>query len=109
MASGDEIKQITEVMRNINNFKEGIANLDINPRARQYYDIEVFPLNDAFYELENEAGNMGDSAKRLGLVLKKSSIEIEKDLYIGLVDEGKDLFKVLGKKIDVLLKISKET
>jgi len=109
MATGDELKNITNILTNINDLREGIANLDINPRLRVYYDYEVAPLLETLDDIENEAGNVGEAAKDIALVLDKSNIEIVKDLYIDFVDQGKDTFKVLEKKIDVLIKIGKET
>lgn len=109
MASGDEFRNITGIVRNINNLKEQVANIDLNPRLRVYYDFEVFPLLNEFYKGENEAANFAISAKDLALILKRSNIEDEKDLVMDVVNQSIDLFKELEEKIEVMLEIGRNT
>ena len=109
MAGGDEFKNITGIVKNINNLKDQIAELDLNPRLRVYYDYEVVPLLGTLNDFENEASNFGESAKDIALILKKSDIKDEKDLIVDIIDQSIDLFSELREKIDVLIDIGKNT
>jgi len=109
MAIDDELTKITGVMKNINLFKEGIANLDLNPRLRVYYDFEVFPLLGTLNDFENEAGNFGSGVNNIALILKKSQIEDQKDLVVDVINQSIDVYKELEGKIDVLIEIGKNT
>ena len=109
MASGDEFQNITGIVRNINNLKEQIAELDLNPRLRVYYDDEVSPLLGALNDFENEAANFAEAAKDIALILKKSDIKVEKDLVLDVINQGIDVYKELEEKIDALIEIGKNT
>jgi len=109
MASGDEFQNITGIVKNINNLKEQIAQLDLNPRLRVYYDDEVSPLLGVLNDFENEAANFAEAAKDIALILKKSDIKDEKDLVLDVINQGIDVYKELEEKIDVLIEIGKNT
>jgi len=109
MAIDDELKKITGVMKNINLLKEGIADLDLNPRLRVYYDFEVFPLLGALNDFENEAANFGDASNNIALILKKSQLKDQKDLVVDVINQSIDIYKELEEKIDVLIDIGKNT
>ena len=107
MASGDEFENIAGIVKNINDLKDQIAELDLNPRLRVFYDLEVSPLLGALNDFENEAANFGGSAKNTALILKKSEIKDEKKLVVDIVEQSIDIFNELREKIDVLIEIGK--
>lgn len=109
MATGDELNNVVSILKNINDFKTELAKLDLNPRARVYYDQVVFPLLDTFNTLSNASANYATGANNLALVLKKNKIKDVKKLVEDINKKSEDVFEVLEDKIDVLIEISKNT
>jgi len=109
MANSDELDKVVSVVTNINNFKTELAKLDLNPRARVYYDEIVFPLLDVLNTLSNASANYASAASNLALVLKKSKIKDVKELVEDINKKSEDVYEVLEEKIDVLIEISKNT
>ena len=109
MATGDELNNVVNIITNINNFKTELAKLDLNPRARVYYDTIVFPLLDVLNTLSNASVNYASAASSLALLLKKSDIKDVKHLVEDINKQSEEVYKVLEDKIDVLIEISKNT
>jgi len=107
MATGDELNNVVNIITNINSFRTELAKLDLNPRARVYYDQIVFPLLDTFNTLSNASANYASAANSLSLVLKQSDIKDVKHLVEDINKQSEEVFKVLEDKIDVLIEISK--
>ena len=102
------ISQASDTLKNINSIKDELCKLPLDPCESEYILNSVFPLTNTLYLLSTTAVNLSNSANILTLSpivhAKKSEIKDIIDLVYNINEECEDLFKVIKKRLKVLLK-----
>ena len=102
------INQTSNTLKDINSIKDELCKLPLDPCESEYILNSVFPLTNTLYLLSTTAVNLSNTANILTISPivhpKKSELKDMIDLVYDIDEECKDLFKVIKKRLKVLLK-----
>jgi len=104
----EAINQTSNTLKNVNSIKDELCKLPLDPCESEYILNSVFPLTNTLYLLSTTAVNLSNSANILTLSpivhAKKSEVKNILDLVYDIDEECEELFKVIKKRLKVLLK-----
>ncbi|HEY5589301.1 MAG TPA: hypothetical protein VIK86_10175 [Candidatus Paceibacterota bacterium] len=102
------ISQASDTLKNINTIKDELCKLPLDPCENEYIINSVLPLTNILYMISTASVNLSNSANILTnspiVHAKKSEIKDTIDLIYNINEECEDLFKVIKKRLNVLLK-----
>jgi hypothetical protein len=102
------ISQASDTLKNINTIKDELCKLPLDPCENEYIINSVLPLTNILYLISTASVNLSNSANILTnspiVHAKKSEIKDTIDLIYNINEECEDLFKVIKKRLNVLLK-----
>ena len=102
------INQTSNTLKDINSIKDELCKLPLDPCESEYILNSVFPLTNTLYLLSTTAVNLSNTANILTISPivhpKKTELKDMIDLAYDIDEECKDLFKVIKKRLKVLLK-----
>jgi hypothetical protein len=103
------IKTLADQVLNINILRVELDKLQLDFKARLYFENDVRPLIDTLTVLSFASNNFSNTARNLSSINfgRTSNIKKSLDLTDSIDDIAEDLVKVLKCKIDNLLKLSK--
>ena len=106
--TGTTISQASDTLKNINTIKDELCKLPLDPCENEYIINSVLPLTNILYMISTASVNLSNSANILTnspiVHAKKSEIKDIIDLIYNINEECEDLFKVIKKRLNVLLK-----
>lgn len=101
------ISQTSALLQNINNIREQLARLNIDPSQRIYYENCVVPLLTTLYELTASSATLATSVNFLAtspvVHPKTSQLRDTTHLIYHINEKCEDVYKVLKKRIDIML------
>lgn len=101
------ISQTSALLQNINNIREQLARLNIDPAQRIYYENCVAPLLTTLYELSASSATLATSVNFLAVSpvvhAKNSQLKDTTHLIYHINEKCEDIYKVLKKRIDIML------
>lgn len=101
------ISQTSALLQNINNIREQLARLNIDPSQRIYYENCVVPLLTTLYELSASSATLATSVNFLAtspvVHPKTSQLRDTTHLVYHINEKCEDVYKVLKKRIDIML------
>ncbi|WML37277.1 hypothetical protein [Clostridium sp. OS1-26] len=101
------ISQTSTLLQNINNIREQLARLNIDPSQRIYYENCVVPLLTTLYELSASSATLATSVNFLAtspvVHSKTSQLRDTTHLIYHINEKCEDVYKVLKKRIDIML------
>ena len=102
------ISQASDTLKNINTIKDELCKLPLDPCENEYIINSVLPLTNILYMISTASVNLSNSANILTnspiVHAKKSEIKDTIDLIYNINEECEDLFKVIKKRLNKLLK-----
>lgn len=105
--SNTSISQLSTLLQDINNIKEQIAKLNLDPTQRVYFDNCVNPLLTTLYNLSSSSDSLATTVNILttsSVVHPKSSqLKDTINLIYHMNEQCEDIYKVLKKRIDILI------
>ncbi|MDW8802015.1 hypothetical protein P8V03_12730 [Clostridium sp. A1-XYC3] len=108
----DSIDKASSTLQNINNIKEQLAKLDLNPRESLYFDNCINPLLTVLNQLSSTSVNLATSSYYLSTSIithgKESKLKDTIHLVYDINKECEDVYDVLEKRIDTLLELAKK-
>lgn len=104
-----DIKSLADKAVNLNILRFELDRLQLDFKAKAYFDNDIRPLIDTLYTLSYASINYSTTAKNLASINFGHSSKIKEALdLVEEVDEiSEDLIELLGCKIDNMLKLSK--
>lgn len=107
----DIVGKTSLLLQNINNIKDELVKLDLNPLEVEYFQNSINPLLTILSQLSTTSINLSVSSNSLATNLasivtpKSSRIKDTIHLIYDVNDECEDVFKELKKRINKLLKL----
>lgn len=102
------VSQASDTLKNINTIKDELCKLPLDPCENEYIINSVLPLTNILYMISTASVNLSNSANILTnspiVHAKKSEIKDTIDLIYNINEECEDLFKIIKKRLNVLLK-----
>lgn len=94
---------------NVNIIRREIIRLKLNPEKKIFFENDIEPLLRVFDSLSLASQNYGVAVSKInGISFAKSSeIKALLDLIYEITDKSEDVFNILDKEVDILLKIYK--
>ena len=104
-----DIKSLADKVVNINILRFELDRLQLDFKARAYFENDIRPLIDTLYTLSYASINYSTTAKNLASINfgHSSKIKDALDLAEEVNEISEDLIEVLRCKIDNMLKFSK--
>ena len=104
-----DIKSLADNAVNINLLRFELDRLQLDFKARAYFENDVKPLIDTLYTLSNSSDNFSTAASNLASTNFGSSSKIKDaiDLVEDVNEISEDVIEVLKCKIDNMLKLAK--
>lgn len=101
------ISETSALLQNINNIREQLAKLNIDPTQRIYYENCIVPLLTTLYELTASSATLATSVNFLAISPvvhpKTSQLRDTTHLVYNINEKCEDIYKVLKKRIDIML------
>ncbi|WP_315118103.1 hypothetical protein [uncultured Clostridium sp.] len=101
------ISQTADTLKNINSIKDELCKLPLDPCESEYIANSVFPLANILYLVSTASLNLSTSVNVLTTSSivhpKKSDIKDTIGLIYDINEECEDLFKVIKKRLKILL------
>lgn len=101
------ISETSTLLQNINNIREQLAKLNIDPSQRVYYENCVVPLLTILYELTASSSTLATAVNFLAVSPvvhpKTSQLKDTTHLVYHINDKCEDVYKALKKRIDTML------
>lgn len=101
------ISETSALLQNINNIREQLARLNIDPSQRIYYENCVAPLLTTLYELTASSATLATSVNFLAtspvVHPKTSQLRDTTHLIYHINEKCEDVFTVLKKRVDIML------
>lgn len=109
----DSIDKTSTTLQNINNIKEQLAKLELDPWESVYFNYNINPLLIILKELSTTSYNLASSSNALStsaiVSAKHSKIKDTIHLVYNINDQCEDVYKVLKRRIDFLLDHAKNS
>ncbi|KAJ52028.1 hypothetical protein BD780_004310 [Clostridium tetanomorphum] len=106
----DLIAKMALRIRSINLLREELIKLELNPKARLYFDNDVNPLLTTLLSLSATSLNLSTSSSLLSTSIivhsKDSKIKDTINLIYSINEQCEDIYKVLKRKVKILIDIS---
>lgn len=103
----ENISETSTLLQNINNIREQLARLNIDPSQRVYYENCVVPLLTTLYELTASSSTLATAVNFLAVSPvvhpKTSQLRDTTHLVYHINEKCEDVYKVLKKRIDIML------
>ncbi len=101
------ISETSALLQNINNIREQLAKLNIDPTQRVYYENCVVPLLTTLYELTASSATLATAVNFLAVSpvvhAKNSQLKDTTHLIYHINEKCEDVYRVLKKRIDIML------
>ena len=106
------LAQTSNTLKNINIIKDELCKLPLDTCELDYVTTNVLPLLTILYELSTTAFNLASSSNMLSIssVVHPKRHELKDSVHLAykINDECEDLYDVLKKRINLVLKNSSE-
>lgn len=108
-ADNCDIKSLADKVVNINILRYELDRLQLDFKARAYFENDVRPLIDTLYSLALASSSYSITANNMSNINfgRSSKIKDALNLAEGIDEISEDLIKVLRCKVDNMLKLSK--
>lgn len=102
-----KISNTSTLLQNINNIREQLARLNLDPTQRLYYDNSVSPLLTTLYELSATSATLAASVSVLTTspVVHPKTSELKDTIHLiyHINEKCEDVYKVLKRRLDTLI------
>jgi hypothetical protein len=99
------------ILRNVNDIRNQLVNLNIETFGNNYFDNMVEPFLVTIRDIASTSANLATSANFLSQSIleevKKSKVKETIDLIYDLNEKAEDVFEILKKRVNTLIKIGK--
>lgn len=107
----DCIDKTATILQNINTINDQVARLNLNPTERAYLENSITPMLAILNLLSTTSYNLATSVSSLAtspiVCGKRHELKDTIDLVYDINSQCEDVFELLEKRIDFLLKIAK--
>lgn len=105
----ENVTEASTLLQNINNIKEQLARLNLDPTQRLYFDNCVNPLLTTLYELTASSATLSSAVSILTTspIVHPKSSQLKDTIHLiyNMNEQCEDIYKILKKRIDTLLNI----
>ncbi|WP_027623897.1 hypothetical protein [Clostridium lundense] len=105
----DSLTKLTSKLQTINTLREELIKLELNPEGRLYFNNDIVPLLTILYQLATTSVDLSTSANILSssylIKPNKSKLKDTFRLIYDMNEQCDDVYKLLEKKIEVLINI----
>lgn len=105
----NKLTNLRQKLVNVNIIRREITRLKLNPDKRIFFENDIEPLLRIFDSLSLASQNYSMAVSKINGIsfAKTSEIKALLDLVYEITDKSEDVFDVLDKEVDILLKVYK--